>query len=307
MRIALLAGFLAVSTVFTTPIIATAGERVQLGRGAIFSNDFLGDGKDRWRTSSYSVSRTFGAAWNGENPQQFGEILEFRIRAETIAPSNLVAGGPPDRRYAGALTFGLATHFRSGGVDFRVGADVVVTGPQTGIGSLQSEIHKLIGAPEPGAGVLAAQIPNGFHLTADTEMSRNLQITERLTWRPFLGASVGAEPMLRIGGDLLVGTGLQGNLMLRDVTTGQLYTGIRGAGTGWSLALGGDIAKVFDSIYLPASGGYALTKSRKRLRAGLYRQADKTSFFYGLSWLGKEFKAQKSTQVLGSFQVTVKF
>ncbi len=307
MQRALFAGFLALSAAFLMTGAAAAGERTQLGRGAIFNNDFLGDGKDRWRTSSYTVSRTFGTEWTGEKPLRFGELFELRLRTETLAPSNLVAGGPPDRRYAGTIAVGLATHFQTGAGDFRLGADVVATGPQTGVGSMQGAIHRFLGAPVPGDGVLAAQIPNGFHVSAETEISRNLQITERFAWRPFLEAQVGVESMLRIGGDMILGSALLNNLMLRDITTGQLYTGLRGPGGGWSLTMGGDIAKVFNSIYLPASDGYALTKSRKRLRAGLYRQGPRASFFYGLTWLGKEFKAQKSTQVLGSLQVTLNF
>ncbi len=303
MRLVLLA-WLAACLAATT---ATAQERENLGRGSIFTNDFLGDGKDRWRTSSYTVSGMRGQNWDGYLPQGFGELLEFRLRAETIAPANLVAGGPPDRQYAGILSFGVATHFQKGIVDVRLGADMIVTGPQTGIGTLQSAIHRAFGVPEPGAGVLANQIPNSFLPSADVEFSHDLQFTEALSWRPFLAASAGAENLVRVGGDLVLGRGLRSNMMLRDVTTGQLYTGIRGQTDGWSMTLGGDIAKVFSSAYLPAAGGYALTQSRKRLRAGLYREGEKATFFYGVTWLGKEFKAQTSSQVVGSLQITLDF
>jgi len=303
MRLVLLA-WLVVGLATTS---ATAGERENLGRGSIFSNDFLGDGKDRWRTSSYSVSRIRGKSWDGYLPETIGELLEFRLRAETIAPANLVAGAPPDRQYAGALTFGMATHFQRGIMDVRLGADMVITGPQTGIGRLQSAIHTALGAPLPGATVLANQIPNRFIPSADVEVSHNFQFSERVSWRPYFAASAGAETLVRVGGDLILGRGLQSNLMLRDVTTGQLYTGVRGAQDGWSMTVGGDIAKVFSSAYLPASGGYALTQNRKRLRAGLYREGEKATFFYGVTWLGKEFKAQTGTQVLGSLQITLDF
>ena len=42
----------------TLPIAAQAQtpERQFLGWGRLFNNDFLGDGQDRWRTGSYTIS-----------------------------------------------------------------------------------------------------------------------------------------------------------------------------------------------------------------------------------------------------------
>jgi hypothetical protein len=42
-----------------------AQDRVTLGWGRMFTNDVFGDGKDRWKTGSYTVSRIRGASWDG--------------------------------------------------------------------------------------------------------------------------------------------------------------------------------------------------------------------------------------------------
>ena len=89
------------------PTTTYAQERVTLGFGRLFSNDGIGDGDDRWRTGSYTVSLLRGQRWSGTAPDQFGELLEFRLGAETIAPANLLVPAANDRRYAGILTLGV--------------------------------------------------------------------------------------------------------------------------------------------------------------------------------------------------------
>ena len=94
-------GFLAAVLLCGLAAPASTQERVTLGWGRMFTNDGLGDLEDRWRTGSYTVSRVRGPSWSGELPGRFGEILEFRARAEIIAPENLTVAAPGDRRYAG--------------------------------------------------------------------------------------------------------------------------------------------------------------------------------------------------------------
>ena len=125
--------------------------------------------------------------------------------------------------------------------------------------------------------------------------------------RPFVEIQAGAETLARIGGDLQFGRLGLDELMLRDTTTGQRYRVNRGAGTGLAFVLGADIARVEHSIYLPSSDGFVLTNSRKRVRAGVHWQGEKSSVFYGLTWLGEEFKAQPEAQVVGSVRLNIKF
>jgi len=289
---------------FATP--SPAQDRVTLGWGRMFSNDTLGDGHDRWRTGSYSVSRIRGIGWSGDLPQNFGEILEFRARAETIAPGSLVDPDVGDRRYAGVLAFGLHTHFGWRGYDVALGADLAFVGPQTGLSRFQGGVHDLLGLPEPT--VYDDQLENAVYPTLAAELGRSVDIAGTARLRPFVEAQAGLETYLRVGGDLVIGQLGQGDLMLRDGATGQRFRAIDGSpGQGVSFVLGGDVTQVFASKLLPIGDDAILSDTRTRLRAGVRWQGEKASIFYGLSYLGREFEQQPEGQVLGSLSLNMKF
>jgi hypothetical protein len=289
----------------TAPSTGDAQDRVRLGVGRMFTNDLIGDGDDRWRTGSYVVSGIRGPEWTGRLPTSFGEILEYRRRGEVIAPENLSNGAFPDRRYVGALSFGVHTHYRYNSTEIAMGADLVAVGKQTGLGSLQAKIHEILDAPKPG--VLDTQIGNGVHPTVLVEMSQPMSFGDKVLLRPFVQGQAGVETLIRLGADVIVGHFGQGDLLLRDVTSGQLYRGIATPQPGFSVLFGGDIAKVDSSVYLPTSGGYVLTDTRDRLRAGIHWQGENSSLFYGATWLGKEFTGQTDGQVVGSLRLNFKF
>ena len=56
---------------------AQAGDRSLIGYGRLITDDFIGDGKDRWRRGSVASSRVWGPEWAGELPTGVGEILEL--------------------------------------------------------------------------------------------------------------------------------------------------------------------------------------------------------------------------------------
>jgi hypothetical protein len=283
-----------------------AQDRVTLGWGRLFSNDALGDTRDRWRTGSYVVSMVRGDAWQGSLPPTIGELLEFRMRAEIIAPADLVSPVATDRRYVGALSLGAHTHFDMSGFETSLGVDLVMTGPQTGVGKFQKAVHKLIDLPEPQ--VLGNQIANGLHPTLVAEIGRSFSLGTAGTVRPFAEAQIGAETMVRAGGDIVLGNFSTGALMLRDSGTGQRYRAIAGDRVqGVSVVLGADMAHVFDSAYLPGPGAATLSDTRSRLRAGMHWQGEKSDVFYGLTWLGKEFEQQPEGQLVGSLNLRLKF
>ncbi|RMH45617.1 MAG: DUF2219 family protein, partial [Alphaproteobacteria bacterium] len=149
---------------------AQAGERQSLSWARIFDNDAIGDTHDRWRTGAYQVSNFRGPAWAGTAPSGFGRLIELRFRGEIIAPDNLVAPAPTDRRHAGVLSFGLHTYMHRGAWDMNVGADLVVVGPQTGLRSFQERFHKLVGADPMN--VAGFEIANGTYPTFTAEASR---------------------------------------------------------------------------------------------------------------------------------------
>ena len=292
------------TALFAVP--AVAQERVTLGWGRLLTNDAIGDGKDRWRTGSYVLSRVRGPSWSGSLPGRPGEILEFRMRLETIAPADLVVANPLDRRYVGALSLGMHTHFETAGIESSVGMDAVIVGPQTGISSLHGDLHDLLGLPDPT--VFGGQIADDVFLTLTAEFGRTLPLGSNAQVRPFIEAQAGAETLLRMGGDMTFGHFGTEALMLRDNSTGQRYRAVAGDRVeGFSLMLGGDIAKVYDSEYFLASDAITPSDTRKRLRAGMHWQGAQSEVFYGVTWLGKEFEEQPDEQLLGSVNLRLKF
>ncbi len=284
---------------------ACSADRSILGWGRLFTNDFIGDGQDRWRSGSYTISQVRGQTWGGTLPP-FGEILEYRLQTQIIAAADLANPSAADRRYAGVLSFGVHSHFSLGGAEASLGADLVVTGPQTGVGGFQSWAHGLAGAPGPGG--LDQQISNGFHPTLGAELGKTFTFSNNTSIRPFGELRAGDETLLRVGGDLVIGGFATGSLMLRDTVTGQRYRAIEGDGApGFSFVLGADVAAVASSVYLPGSDPLELSKTRTRARAGVYWQGDRFDLFYGLTWASREFETQPEGQTLGSLNLRIRF
>lgn len=283
-----------------------AQDRVTLGWGRLMSNDQIGDSQDRWRTGSYTVSRVRGADWSGHSAAAFGDILELRGHAAVIAPANLTTPSAIDRRYAGVLGFGLYSHFGWRGAEMSLGADMSVTGPQSGIGGFQSWFHGLLGMVEPSNAVLNAQIGNKIIPGINAEIGRSFG--EKVQIRPYAEARAGVETLLRVGGDITIGALGRDDLMLRDETTGQRYRAVEGAREqGLSLTMGGDVARVFDSALLADTGAAGLREDRYRLRAGLHWQGEKSSAFYGVSYLSPEFTGQPEGQLVGALGLNLRF
>lgn len=285
---------------------ALAEDRVTLGWGRLFTNDALGDSKDRWRTGAYTVSRVRGYSWSADKVTAMGDILEFRARGETIAPVNLASPALDDRRYAAMLSFGMHTHFDWKGNEVSLGGDLVILGPQTGISRFQSFIHNLLNMPKPQ--IAANELGNAVYPTLVAELGRTIALGDNARIRPFVEAQAGLETFVRVGGDLVIGKLGQDDLMLRDPGTGQRYRAVEGTrDTAVSFVIGGDFAQVFDSNLLPSGENATLSESRSRLRAGVHWQGKKASAFYGLSYLGPEFEQQPEGQVVGALNLNLKF
>lgn len=282
--------------------------RQQQGYGRLTTNDLIGDGADRWRTGSITSSRVWGwGPWTGAAPTAFGDLLELRLQGEIMAPEDLRNVNPLDRPWAGKLSFGVHSHWRSGETEFAVGGDLVVIGPQTQLDHVQKLLHDILNAPLPSDAVLGQQIGNTFRPTLVGEVGQTYTFGEKVHVRPFLEARAGDESLLRVGADLTIGSFGQGELMIRESITGQRYRAVRDPVPGVSFVLGGDIAKVFNSVYLPDDRGYALTDSRDRVRAGLHWQGENSSIFYGATWLGREFEGQTDSQIVGSIRLQFQF
>jgi hypothetical protein len=293
---------LCLAALAASPIAAQ--DRTTLGWGRLFVNDALGDSRDRWQTGAYAISVIRGPDWNGRVGGGFGEVLEFRFRGSIIAPENLANPGRDDRRYAGTLSAGLHTHFALGAAEVRVGADLVVLGPQTGLGRFQRSIHDALDLPQPD---LTNQIGDSLRPTLSAEIGRSFPLGDGVTAHPFVEAQAGVETLLRAGVDVTFGRFGQGALMTRDVVTGFRYAAVRGDhGQGFSAILGADVARVFDSAYFP-DAGLEPEDLRTRVRAGINWQGQRAEVFYGVTWLSEEFKGQPGGQLLGALRVNWQF
>lgn len=299
---------LALCVLCLLPVSTIAQERVYLGYGGLLTNDFLGDGRDRWRSGSLVSSFTFGPADASARAPRFGEVIELRLGLEALGPRNLPRPAADDRPYAGILTAGVHTHFQRGKVELSIGGDLVFTGEGTGVGRLQKEFHEALGASAPSAATLAAQIDDGVHPTLVAEAAHPVVVAPALRVIPFVEGRAGVETLVRAGLDLSFGDFGFGGLTARDASTGHRYRTSRDPEAGGlSLTLGADIAHVTDSVLLPEGRGFTLTQTRDRVRAGVHWQGERASAFYGLTWLGKEFERQSDDQVVGSLSINLDF
>ncbi|MGC8201880.1 lipid A-modifier LpxR family protein [Aliiroseovarius sp. PTFE2010] len=285
-----------------------AGDRTALGMGALFSNDSIVDGQDRWRTGAVQYSYVIGRAWDGRLPEHIGDIVEFRFGAEIIAPSNLVAPAPApaDRRFVGAVTFGVHSHWRKRNTELMLGGGATFTGSHTHLDDLQREFHRIAGFPV--AGPLVDQIANAVYPRAEFEAGQLLQVSGTTLMRPFVALEAGPETFARAGVDVhLKGLGA-GDMLVRDSTTGQLYRATHKAPRPrLGFTVGGDVARVVQSRYLRADDGHELTPLRSRVRAGMHFRSVGADGFAGVSFLGREFERQREGQLVGSVRFRINF
>lgn len=285
---------------------AAAQGRDVLGHGRLVTNDLIGDTRDRWQTGSLASSRVVGHGWNGFLPDRPFDLLEYRLGGQVVTPADLRNPDKDDRPFAGVWSLGLHTHFAKGAMEFAVGGDLVVTGPQTGLDDLHTAIHDAIGIKPASPSVLDDQIENGFHPTFVGEAGHQVALGTAIL-RPFTELRWGAETLARIGADFTLGPVGQGELLVRDPITGQRYRTIYEHNPGASFVMGGDFAWVDSSVLLPEDRGYTAESTRTRLRAGVHWQGDQNSTFYGVTWLSEEFEGQPEGQWVGSLRLKVKF
>lgn len=299
---------LALCVLVGAPGMAFELNRNLVGRVSVFTNDFLGDGHDRWRTASYFRSTFFGPVWTGDH--QPGERrYELRLRGEVIAPTD--ASQPPmagERPYVGMAAVGLYSHFGRGRVGYRVGGELVAVGPQTGISSLVETGHDILGFPAPLAA--SGELANDFYPTFSAEAYRLIPRSggRAFDLRPFVEVQSGVETLARVGIDAIFGNSIDGALMTRDPVTGQiLNVATVRRQKGLMPSIGADIAYVQSSNYLPASSGLTVKRARMRVRAGGRYVSGGRDLFLGFTWLGPEYEGQPSGQVIGSLSFNYRF
>ncbi|MBL6608972.1 MAG: DUF2219 family protein [Rhodobacteraceae bacterium] len=187
----------------------------------MFTNDFFGDGRDRWRTGSLVSSRVFGRPEMTRTLRRREALNELRLFSQIIAPSDLSrnpdrsdAGEKAglmediDRAYVGHLSIGLHRHFQAGGLAYNFGVDASLLGPQTGLMGLQQTVHSELGQPFPSDFVRNTQVSNKFVLGSLIEVAQPSALSPSTNIRPFVEVQTGVEDLIRIGVDV----GLFGDL-----------------------------------------------------------------------------------------------
>lgn len=277
-----------------------------IGSSRLFNNDFIGDGKDRWRTGSYELSMTFGDPVLDGLPSSPFELMQYRLRAEIISPEDLSAAVPfRDRPYAGVIGLGAFTHYERGDYNVSYGGELVFVGPRTGLDDFQEWAHNLLGIQGPTAA--QTQLGNKVYPTVQGEVSRDIRFENTLV-RPFAEVQAGIESYARVGVDAIFGKNLSRNFFLREPITGHLMTNVRHSDdASFGFMMGADVAYVADSQLLPSDRGVEVRSVRPRARAGFAYEGKNAGIFYGLTWLGEEFEQQREGQVTGSLNVKFNF
>lgn len=283
------------------------GTRTRLGYARYATNDLFGDGKDRWRTGSLSSSRVWGYGWDGQLPYRFGDVIELRLTGQIMQPSNLSRVDPNDRRWAGAISVGVYTHFRARQTELSLGGEMVFVGPQTQLDHFQTWLHQTLNIRSPNDAIFANQIGNKIRPTLAGEAGRSFIWGDSARFRPFLSARLGDESFLRAGGDLTIGVMGLNEFLVRDPVSGHRVRTIKNDMRGLSFVIGGDLAYMFDSVYLPGGTGPGLRDTRERARLGLQWQNRGTGLFYGLTYLGEEFQGQSDGQVIGAVKLDIRW
>lgn len=255
------------------------------------ANDSIGEARDRWRTSSVQAGRFFGAN-------------ELRFRSDIYAPANVAAPAAGDRLHAGVLAVGLHRHGARRGWDWRLGAELVVVGPQTGMLSLQREVHELLGFAIPNLDNY--QVRNDVTGLVSAEAGRAMDFRGGVL-RPFVEAQTGPEDLVRVGVDFSTGQRTDRTARFaRMMATGHRLP-VDDAGDGLSFYLGADVAAVEDSIFLPEAEGFEPEPFRTRVRAGAHYDFGRFELFYGSAWLSPEFRGQPTGQIVGAVSVRYRF
>jgi len=266
-------------------------------KSSFFTNDFFGDGSDRWRSASYTLFLSF----EGENTG--GVAHDFRARAEVISPWG--ARDQPrnsDRPYVGMLGFGVFANDSFGALQYNVGLEVLFIGDQTKLADIQQGFHDLTGI----AGYLPDNQPHEHVDDSVTgmvsaELAKPYTISDSLSVRPFVGVQAGYETFGRVGVDLLIDGYSNAQRYVRDPVSGFLQPSSPERAShmqDMSFLLGADYTYVTHSDFFPDWSDVEMSNSRFRARAGVQVAIRKVSTFFGLTYLSKEFESQVESQTI---------
>lgn len=267
------------------------------------NNDFIGDGRDRWQTGSYTQFFSF----HETGPYDF----DLRLRGMVMSPwSKKHQARGADRYYVEVLTFGAYLNNRIGNYDVVAGGDLAVIGDQTGLADLQDSIHDWVGSK--GFSPSQRQVPhiaNDLKTAALGEVAWNNVVGDKLNIRPYVSAQVGYETFLRAGVDFLIGGYASAAQYVRDPATGFVEPSSADRQSSifsTSVVVGFDISHVESNDFLPEDH-VSLKEEQHRIRIGLRSHYRNVSAFYGATYLSEEFQSQREGQIVGTVSLNIAF
>lgn len=276
-------------------------------KSSFFTNDFLGDSHDRWRSGSY----TLFLGYEGEN--FWGMAHDYSFRAEIISPWGARAqANSDDRPYVGMLGFGLFANEGYGSIDINAGGEILFVGDQTGIADLQQGFHETAGI----AGYLpensrSRRVENDVTGMLSAEIARNFIVAKSINVRPYIGAQVGYETFARVGADLVMGGYAEAERFVRDPVSGFVQPSSRSRAERMrnvSFLIGADYTYVDHSDFFPDWSNVEMQNERVRVRAGIQAGVPpQFSVFFGLTHLSKEFTTQVESQTIGVLSLEFPF
>jgi hypothetical protein len=252
------------------------------GYASSFSNDFIGDSHDRWRSASYQGSLFYCLPDGG-----LAEPVELRARAEIISPWTEAEQHGVDRPFVTAVGFGVFGHKRFGRLQTSAGAEVLRVGSETALADLQAAAHNRLDLEKSFdiSGDDHDSVDNSVAFGVSAELAYQFALNENLAIRPFAFASGGAEQVGTFGADVLIGSIAAQDVWTRDVTTGRLMSPHAHLADGVSFVAGWDTSIVESSYLIPEDSNVSLLGERSRARAGVQLNGPMGDIFIGQAWL----------------------
>lgn len=273
-------------------------------KSSFFTNDFIGDGNDRWRSASYTRFYGFTGDRTGGIP------YDLRIRGEIISPwGDNQQAQDDDRPYAGVLGFGAFANHRIGFTDINAGAEIVMMGDQTGLPRFQNGFHEAFGfdgyMPEEDTHM---HIPDKFSGAISAEVATNYYVGQKGSVRPFVAGHFGYETYLRAGVDMMWGGYSYAEQYVRDPVSGFIQPSSptrSSAMEGFTIIGGFDYSAMTSSDFFPDDADVEIEPGRLRARLGIQSLIGPASVFYGATFLGEEFKTQSEGQTVGTLSIEI--
>ncbi|MFK7941560.1 MAG: lipid A-modifier LpxR family protein [Paracoccaceae bacterium] len=300
-------------------------ENDEVLREGIIWNDAIGDGKDRYKSGGITHGWVIPDVRFTREPWFNRRVaaVELQGRGFIATPENTQNPAAGDRPFA--EYFAIGAYLRTIGMprpvgpaltkstEDRIGLELGLLGDPLPFFEIQDVIH-------------SGSVNNNPSNTLDGQFLANIEA--RRTWRyhqqlndtdlefaPFVQVSAGMrENSVRIGGDIIYGSSLEGRLWNHDLATGAMYPGGSAPREGpqlmvWMGADAGYVASdaMLDGGFLadgPSADREPLTG---RVRAGVMVEMGDAAVGYSMTWLSEEFRGQKHSQVIGAVTVKLRF